>query len=401
VIDVGVRPGRAVVVGGSVAGLLAAGALRRAGWDVTVRERTEGALQERGAGVILPVGVHERLVDGGWIGDDTGALPITRREWFTAGGDGPRGRVCYEHPLHGRTNNWGVLWRSLVARLPGLDHRQGSPVARVVPGGPPTVETADGTDRPDLVVGADGYRSSVRDALAPGERPSYAGYVLWRGTYDAALAPAAALDLLHRGVLATPVHPGGHAVVYLVPGHEPGTVRMNWAVYGLLPDGIPLDDPDAVPFGALDETFGTELERVLDRVPPLWAEVMRIAPPDGRLVQPIYDHPPSAYAAPGVLLAGDAAAVARPHTGSGVAKAAADAFALAEALDTHDDLDDALTAYDAARRPAGTEMVETGRRLGRGMVEQLPDWASASPAAMNDWALAIRDSGPRNYMFDA
>ncbi|TCK25334.1 2-polyprenyl-6-methoxyphenol hydroxylase-like FAD-dependent oxidoreductase [Pseudonocardia endophytica] len=385
-----------MVVGGSVAGLLSAGTLLRRGWGVTVRERTTGALQERGAGVILPVGVHEQLVDGGFVGPDTGAVPITRREWFTTGPD-PAGRVCYAHPLFGMTNNWGVLWRSLTARLPALDHRRGSPVSRVVPGDPPLVESDDGTDRPDLVVGADGYRSAVRTSLAPCDTPSYAGYVLWRGTYDAALAPSAAVDLLERGVLASPVHPGGHAVVYLVPGHDPGTLRMNWAMYGRLPSEVALDDPDAVPFGALDETFGTELERVLDHVPPLWAEVMRIAPPDGRLVQPIYDHTPSTYAGPGVVLAGDAAAVARPHTGSGVAKAAEDAFTLGTVLDSCDDLAAALTAYDAARRTAGASTVDAGRRLGRGMVEELPDWTSDS---VEPWAAAIRDSGPRNYMFD-
>ena len=44
--------GRALVVGGSMSGLLAALLLRRAGWDVDVFERVESELAGRGAGIV-------------------------------------------------------------------------------------------------------------------------------------------------------------------------------------------------------------------------------------------------------------------------------------------------------------------------------------------------------------
>ncbi len=53
-------------------------------------------------------------------------------------------------------------------------------------------------------------------------------------------------------------------------------------------------------------------------------------------------------------MVGDAAANARPHMGFGMAKAGTDAMALAKHLDRHDDVDEALDAYNAERHPSAT-----------------------------------------------
>jgi 2-polyprenyl-6-methoxyphenol hydroxylase-like FAD-dependent oxidoreductase len=50
--------------------------------------------------------------------------------------------------------------------------------------------------------------------------------------------------------------------------------------------------------------------------------------------------------------------------GFGMAKAGTDAMALAKHLDEHDDVDDALGAYDAERQPIGNYIVMHGRKLG-------------------------------------
>ena len=65
-----------------------------------------------------------------------------------------------------------------------------------------------------------------------------------------------------------------------------------------------------------------------------------------------------------VAMVGDAAANARPHMGFGMAKAGTDAQALAKALRDHDDIDDALKAYNAERQPVGNTIVLHGRKLG-------------------------------------
>jgi 2-polyprenyl-6-methoxyphenol hydroxylase-like FAD-dependent oxidoreductase len=63
-------------------------------------------------------------------------------------------------------------------------------------------------------------------------------------------------------------------------------------------------------------------------------------------------------------MVGDAAANARPHMGFGMAKAGTDAMALAKHLDRHDDVDEALVAYNAERQPIGNNIVMHGRKLG-------------------------------------
>ena len=53
--------------------------------------------------------------------------------------------------------------------------------------------------------------------------------------------------------------------------------------------------------------------------------------------------------------------------GFGVAKAGGDAMALAQALSRHDDIDTALTEYNAVRQPYGERVVLHGRKLGTHM----------------------------------
>jgi 2-polyprenyl-6-methoxyphenol hydroxylase-like FAD-dependent oxidoreductase len=72
-----------------------------------------------------------------------------------------------------------------------------------------------------------------------------------------------------------------------------------------------------------------------------------------------------------VALVGDAAFVARPHTGMGVTKAASDAVALADALAGAPDLDAALSEYDRRRRRFGSALVAHARRLGAYMQAQI------------------------------
>src|SRR5690348_8378980 len=79
---------------------------------------------------------------------------------------------------------------------------------------------------------------------------------------------------------------------------------------------------------------------------------------------PIYDCTAPSYVFGRVALVGDAASSARPHMGFGMAKAGGDAQALAEALGSHDDIDDGLEAYDRTRQPIGERIMLHGRKLG-------------------------------------
>src|SRR5205085_2267552 len=102
-----------------------------------------------------------------------------------------------------------------------------------------------------------------------------------------------------------------------------------------------------------------DAERVL--APQFNAMVGLCAQP---FLQPIYDLEVPQMAFGRVAILGDAAFVARPHVGAGVAKAAEDALALAEALEQHTDTDIALKHYERARIPAGARIIARARHLG-------------------------------------
>ena len=85
---------------------------------------------------------------------------------------------------------------------------------------------------------------------------------------------------------------------------------------------------------------------------------------DQPILQPIFDLVSDRIAFGRIAIIGDAAFVARPHVGAGVAKAAGDAEALVAALGANDDVPAALSQFQEGRLPAGRKMVERARHLG-------------------------------------
>jgi 2-polyprenyl-6-methoxyphenol hydroxylase-like FAD-dependent oxidoreductase len=81
-------------------------------------------------------------------------------------------------------------------------------------------------------------------------------------------------------------------------------------------------------------------------------------------LQPIYDLEVPRMAFGRVALAGDAAFVARPHIGAGVAKAADDAIALADALASNPNVEVALTQFETPRLREGERIIARTRHLG-------------------------------------
>ncbi|MCQ1856075.1 FAD binding domain-containing protein [Neorhizobium galegae] len=72
-----------------------------------------------------------------------------------------------------------------------------------------------------------------------------------------------------------------------------------------------------------------------------------------------------------IALLGDAAFVARPHVGMGVTKAAADAFALAEAVEAQPDVASALGEFERQRLAYGQAVIRRARHLGAYMQAQI------------------------------
>jgi len=106
----------------------------------------------------------------------------------------------------------------------------------------------------------------------------------------------------------------------------------------------------------------TKMQTVL---PPQYLDCLHHI--DRPFFTPVYDLCSPNLAFGRVALVGDAASTPRPHIGFGVAKAGAEAQALAEALANHDNIDRALAAYNAARQPLSDRIVLHSRKLGMGL----------------------------------
>lgn len=391
---------RVGIVGGSIAGCAAAIALRRLGCEITVFERSSGALQDRGSGIVIPRALREELVANRYLpagypcwpgpGVSPEVVAAAERRWVLDDGSSG-GRTIWRQPglSAAVTNNWSVLWQGLRAQVPDSLYRNGVPVEAVRPGpGGVEIDAGGSSETFDIVVGADGYRSSVRRLVDPGVEPAYAGYILWRSNF-----PEGRLED-HRAwsemlaTISTPVvaFDGGHGVVYPIPDFAGSGLRVTWAIYAPKPPELTLEGPSSIPPGMVTEEVFSHFERlratvIPDDLRPLFAGSRKEVS-----IQPIYDAVVARYAADRLLLIGDAATVSRPHTGSGATKAMQDARLLEELGRVHTEWGPLLAAYDADRTPAGRSIVELGRRLGRDQVESTPPWGEMSEEDFAAWA---------------
>ena len=198
----------------------------------------------------------------------------------------------------------------------------------------------------DIVVGADGLRSTVR-ALLFGEREArFTGFAAWRGTIPAADMPP---GFDHSFVMW--LGPGRHAMtfpiradVHTFNGFVPTTeiLREEWAPCG------DLDDMRTSFQGATSDVL-----ELIDRI-------------GSALITPIYFRDPLAlWGTDRVVLVGDAAHPTPPSAAQGAGQALEDAVTLAACLrraDGQDDVPDALAEF-AARRQSRTAAMLTAARI--------------------------------------
>ncbi|MFJ5112556.1 FAD-dependent monooxygenase [Streptomyces sp. NPDC088551] len=382
------RGGSVAVVGGSIAGCATALAASRGGAEkITVFERAGAQLRDRGVGIALHNDRYDELRHAGYVAPEMPWAPLTRRVWSMRDGEADHGRAVGEQPFPFRAYNWGSLWSELRRRVPEeVTYRSGAMVTGVEPDADGvTLRLADGhQEHFDVVIGADGYRSAVREAMFPGAGATYAGYIGWRGTSsDVADLPSDGQDA-HNVVF-----PGGHCMIYRIPDGDGGH-RLNWVLYTRPPrtDGLHPDllTPTSLPPGRLHSELIAHLRAlVADNFPPYWALRVLRTPPETTFIQPIYDLEVPRYTSGRMVLVGDAASVARPHIGGGSVKALQDATALEAAWTAGSSWQEVLEKYDADRRAVGAAMVALARRMGSAQVENTPDWSAMGQPEFDVW----------------
>lgn len=371
---------RALVIGGSLGGLLVAHLLRNIGWDPVVFERNSTDLTSRGVGLGTHPALLEILRSIGISFDDSIGVKVHKVICLDRSGS-----IVTERQTVRTMSAWGRLYRSLRDPLPHDSYRLGMTLQHIEQSSMAvTAIFADGTrERGDILVGADGIRSTVRDQTLPQLQPNYAGYVAWRMMIDENdIPPAIHAQIFESYSFCLPE--GELLLGYPVPGRNNETragrraYNIVWyrpaaaetTLVNLCTDIRGLHHAAGIPPPLIRPDIDSAIKEAANTlVAPQIAEIIARSRP---FFQPIYDLEAPRIAFGRVALLGDAAFVARPHLGAGVTKAALDAASLADAIHAAgDDLNAAMTLYQRQQLPFGSGMVALGRQEGSYLSAQL------------------------------
>ncbi|MEM8665426.1 MAG: FAD-dependent monooxygenase [Pseudomonadota bacterium] len=362
---------KAIVCGGSIGGLFCAAALRTAGWDVTVVERSPVEISGRGAGIVTHPALIDALERVGAGTKDLGVAIEGRAAIDQAGS------LVDMLPHKQIVTSWDRVRELLRVIVPEGGYELDRTLSRYHDTGDSVAaQFEDGTVMEgDILVGADGFRSAVRGQMLPDVSPRYAGYVAWR-----ALAEESALSQDFRehlfGTFSLYAPSGMQVLGYPIAGAAndltPGRRHYNFGWYAaydeatladMLTDETGTHHDVSIPPPLIRASVLAQMERAAqERLPTPLLEVLKVG--ERPFFTPIYDYCSPTFAAGRVALAGDAACLARPHVGMGVTKAAGDALALADAL-TAGPVEQALAAYSDVRVPVARTAYERAQMLGR------------------------------------
>jgi 2-polyprenyl-6-methoxyphenol hydroxylase-like FAD-dependent oxidoreductase len=342
----------AVIVGGGISGLAAAAALRQIGWRVTVLERSP-QLREVGAGVSLwPNAVHalaalglcRPLEEAPFIQQDVRLLT-----WRGT----PLGPSIGAHQIQAEFGapllmvHRAALQALLIAAAGsdtlllgtsclGFEHNFHRASARLG-----DRSTVDG----DILVGADGVDSIVRQAIFRHTACTYSGYTTWRGVVpvDDALKPRIA---------------GGQ---FLGPASLFGIASLGGSqVYWWASRRCPESD------GGRQEQEKTQLLQHWGHWADPIPDLLDATPAEAIIRTPLQALPPLHNLTLGrIVLIGDAAHPIMPDLGQGACQAIEDALELAAALKDESNLASALSRYNVRRRRRTAIAVRRARRMSR------------------------------------
>jgi 2-polyprenyl-6-methoxyphenol hydroxylase-like FAD-dependent oxidoreductase len=334
---------RVLVVGGGIGGLAAGIALRRVGIEPMVVEQAQ-ELEAVGAGLVLAanaVQALERLRVADAI--RSRGLPTERLVALKPDGD-----ALLDLSLEGREMlglHRADLQEVLAGELGGALRLGAACTGFRDDGERVTVRLDTGEElEGDLLVAADGLRSTSRAWLLDDGPPLYAGYTGWR----------AVTEFEHDSLRWRMTETWGRGVRFgLIPI---GGGRLYWFVSESRPEpGAPL-----VP-GRKEE---------LARLVRGWHEPIEAAvastPEDAISGTGIYwRKPTSAWGGGRVTLLGDAAHPMTPDLSQGAAQALEDSVVLAASLREAADPVSGLRAYEQARRDRTAQIVKRSQAAGR------------------------------------
>jgi len=369
------------IIGGGIGGLTAALALLRQGFDVDVYEQAP-ELREVGAGVqvsangtrvLFALGLENEIMS---VASEAGGKEI--RLWNTGQtwklfDLGPLSVARYGFPyvtIH-RNDLHQVLAAGVRRIKPDAIKLSKRCVAMEQRPDGATLAFADGASvRTDIVVGADGVHSKIRECLFGPDDPKFTGIVAWRGVIPAERLPKHLL----RPVATNWIGPGGHAIHYLLRrGELMNYVSVversdwqveSWSVAGTVEECL-------ADYPGWHEDVHTLIKSI--DTPYKWALMLR--------------PPMDVWSRGRATLLGDACHPTLPFLAQGAVMAIEDGFVLGRAFAAHrEDYAQAFASYEAARNGRTSKIVRGAEaNLGRFHNAALKDPCLAEAYVTSEW----------------
>ena len=362
----------ATIIGGSMAGLFAATALSKKGWDISVHEKVPVPLSGRGAGIAT----YDELADLVFKAtNNNNVLGTTAKSRVSLD---INGNIINSYDYPQVYTSWQYLFSILREQISNDDYFMGDDCIKIEQNEDKAIAFFDNGKKKetDLIIVANGIKSELRTYVDNKAYPQYAGYVGWRGVVNEEEISKKSLETLSNYfIVVLPYNQQIASYPIAGEGKNPfkiGERRINWIWYKPVPqnslqeillgksgqqfeDGIP---PNEIREEIVNDLF----KEAEEKLPPQLVELVKITKQP--LIQPIFDLQSIKMKNGRVVTIGDAAFTARPHVGMGVTKAAMDAFTLSEYLEDSSNLDD-LDKWEHSRLKESQFIVNRSRKLGQ------------------------------------
>jgi 2-polyprenyl-6-methoxyphenol hydroxylase-like FAD-dependent oxidoreductase len=349
---------RILIVGAGIGGMTLAAFLSRVGHSVVIVEKA-AELRPVGAGIVLHPNSMKVLAMLGLDGDVKASGSVLRQAVMSD--EAGNTLSTFDWSSDPRRVTVGIhraaLHEILARAAAGADLRLGATITdiRDLPGGVEVEMPGGPRERFDLVVGADGIHSQVRESVFGHHELRHSGQAAWRVVVTPRVPfPASEMgEVLGHGIRAGYVSIGGgrvYAFFVAIAG------RNDPALRSLTIDAL------REKFRALEGRPAAVLDALEEGTPLIFNDLE-----DVFLEQWHKGH---------VALLGDAAHAMTPNLGQGAAMAIEDAKALEYALDTNDSIGTALTSYQRLRRERVRTVHQTSWNAGR-----VAQWSSAPATA--------------------
>ncbi len=370
---------RAAIVGAGLGGLTCAIALRKRGIAVDVYEAAN-RIEETGAGLTLGLGAqHVFRVLGVQTEVAANACPAGNLPFlhYRSGdvllgahdkgdGKGDDGTANLIRHIY-RADLQKVLLAELQS-LGGRTHTGCRLTAFEQSSGEVVAQFANGqTTAAEVLIGADGVRSVVRQQLIPDDAPRFTGHVAYRF-----LVP------MER---AAPFMDLGRSAIFIGPKR---TFNRYTMAQGTIVNGAALvETGEEVPEGWSTSASLEELKQAFEGWHP---DVMGLISEAGSIIKwGLYDRAPLPSWSEGrVTMLGDAAHAMLPFLGMGAAMAVEDGYVLAQLLASEASVESALARYEVMRIPRTAEVHHASKIQGEITQSIDPDNFALAGAPVNN-----------------